>query len=438
MIPAAVDRAIVEVRDGPLLLGTGFVVSADGHVLTAKHVTGARTTITIVFLEGNTDTAQFVESGPTAADDWAVFRLDHRPAPVEPIPLGNIQSVATQVIWHTVGFANLRANQRGGFHGGVRREVPNLELFCEELIGRTYDDARGMSGAPCIVDGEAVALIVDVLHENGTGAIVTGQVEAIPLANIRPACAALAPQPGGPLPWELVFTSPLQTVTDADRQMAAEIARLSPRIGPRLPHQIARRMINQGIDTTAKVMKQISHVGHQMIEEIMLMADTLWVRGAAAESFAQITDTNGVGWISTEQDWCAVHHLQRAYACRSQTRFAWKYVVVKGAYVEPIPDTVLRKTFDELRLLLPGSDDDVRRKAAKQACVTVFIVGTPRNDVVAKLRQEFPSLVIIFMSRAQQAGAGVAPTGLRRVLPPTEPAEERLAAQCNDDARGFL
>jgi hypothetical protein len=434
MIPAAVDWAIVEIRDGTQVLGTGFLVSTDGLVLTARHVTHPRTRITAAFIDGTTSGAEVVDFGQAPADDWALCRLTNVPAAIAPIPLADLRSVMKEVVWYTVGFPNLRANLRGGLHGVVRREVPKLELYCRELTDKSYDDARGISGAPCIVDGEAVGLIVDVLRQNA-GPIVTGEVQAIPIAAIQPRNLALSYGRGSDLPWQRVFSYPLQAVTEAERQMAADIVRLSPQIPP-APDQIARRMINQGVDATAKVMKQIDRIGKEVVDEIMSLADTLWVRGSAAESFAQITDVKGVGWIATERDWCAVHHLYRAYACRQQTKFAWRYVVVRSAYVEPVADTIALRTREALCRELETTEAHVRRKLAKQACVAAFIVGTPRDDVVQKLRAEFPTLVIVFMSRAQNASAAGAVA--QPIIPAPSPDEETQADESNDDARDYL
>lgn len=432
MIPAAVDRAVVEILDTGKTLGTGSLVSAGGLVLTATHVVGARTSVTVRFIDDSTDSATLIEAGPP---DWSLFQLS-KPPPMDPIAIGTLGSVAVDVRWGAVGFANLRGGLRGGFHGIVRREGPTLELFCEELVGKTHDDARGISGAPCIVDGEAVAMITDVLRQNGTGEIITGQVEALPLMEIKPEKVTLPQVAAARLPWELAFTAPLQQVTDAERLMVAGTTRLKNAVSsPRLASQIARRMISEGVETTARVMKQIDRLGDAVVDEVMSLADTLWVRGIAAESFAQITDTKGIGAIETERDWCAVHHLKRAYEVKNQDKFTWKYVVVRNAYVEPIPARVLQKTNEALREKFSGTDEDIRRKVSKQ-CVTAFILGTPRDDVAAILRAAFPTLVIVFMSRLKSSSA--APANLVMVQPSVTPDDELIVEETNNDARDNL
>lgn len=433
MIPAAIDRAVVEILDVSKTLGTGSLVSTDGLVLTATHVVGDRKSMTVRFIDDSTDSATFVEAG---LPDWSLFRLS-KPPPVDPIAIGTLGSVAADVRWGTVGFANLRGGMRGGFHGVVRREVPMLELFCEELVGETHDDARGISGAPCIVDGEAVAMITDVLRQNGTGEIITGQVEALPLTEIRPKTVTLPQVAAARLPWELAFTAPLQQVTDAERLMVAGTTRLKNAVSsPRLSSQIARRMINEGVETTARVMKQINRLGDAVVDEIMSLADTLWVRGIAAESFARITDGRGIGAIETERDWCAVHHLKRAYEVTNKDKFAWRYVVIRNAYVEPIPATVLRKTNEALHEEFPETTGEgIRRKVRKQ-CVTAFIVGTPRDDVAAVLRTEFPTLAIVFLSRSKLSA--VSPTNFVVVRPSVTPEDELVVKENNDDARDHL
>jgi len=433
MIRAAFERAIVEILDAGKTLGTGGIVTTDGLVLTATHVVGARPSVTVRFLDNTTDVATFVEAGQP---DWSLFRLT-TPRAVDPLPIGELDSVSAETGWDAIGFANLRGGLRGGFHGVVRREVPPLELFCEELRDKTHDEARGISGAPCFVGGEVVAMITDVLRTNGTGEIITGQIDALPIVAIKPQTVALPRTAGDKLPWELVFMAPLQQVTAAERVMAATKARIkNPADSPSLPRQVARRMIGEGVDTTARVMKQIERVGPEVIDAIMALADTLWVRGTAAESFAAITRANGVGVIKTERDNCAIQHLMRAYEIdNADTRYAWSHVVVRGTG-EP-PATVLRKTYDALRDSFPGDDAAVRRKVGKQH-VTALILGTPRAEVVTALRTDFPNLVIVFMSRSTSTGSAAVPAGLIVVEPEVTPAEEIAVEQTNSDARDNL
>lgn len=69
MIPASVERSIVEVlSETDATLGTGSIVSADGLVLTAKHVRNGRTQVRIRYGSAVYD-ATHVESGADA--DWS-------------------------------------------------------------------------------------------------------------------------------------------------------------------------------------------------------------------------------------------------------------------------------------------------------------------------------------------------------------------------------
>jgi hypothetical protein len=331
MIPATVARSIVEVlTTAEVSIGTGFLVSRDGLILTARHV-GTGSSELLVRFCGNVDVRGIlVEQGDGAADDWALYRVSDVPLGINPIPRGNLGNVATQVAWHSIGFAKIRGQNRGAFHGEVRTAGPNLDLYCQELIDRYYDEARGLSGGPCIIDGEAIALIVDVLYDTQSERIVTGQVHAIPLDRIKPRTVQLNLGGEPPLPWEYAISGSLQHLSRDDQLIAASAARLAnPVVGPQLTRQIARRMINGGVLGVAAVLRQLSaRLGRERSDEIVGLAESLWVNGTAAESMNERVRQEKCGALATNCDWSAQHHLHRAFAIDEQGPTPWDHIVV--------------------------------------------------------------------------------------------------------------
>lgn len=449
MIPASVDRAIVEVfTPAGASEGTGFLVSGDGLILTARHVGGGSQQVEVRFLGYKRVVATLVEEGPSG-EDWALYRAAEVPAGIEPIPQGKLGNVADAVFWYSIGHAKLRNGLRGAFHGEVRSTVPVLDLFCRELADdKFYEDARGLSGGPCIVDGEVIALIVNVLCRGDNNLIVTGQVLALPLEKIRPQKVQLALCGESRLPWEHVITSALQGLSPDDRLIAASTARLAnPVEGDRLPRQIARRMINQGILMIAEVLLQLrakldKNLEVKVSEQILEMAETLWVSGRAAECLAGLVQDKQLGVLATDCGWSAQHHLRRAYATRELGAVAWKHAVVDaGAHKEPFADAVVAKAYEVLgKLLLSKDPATIKRRVATFPFVTAFVVSVPRKDVVDKLRAEFPKLVIVFMSRHERSTAVPNPfvDSIEQVLPAPSAEEERQAKELNGDASALL
>jgi len=449
MIPAPVARAIVEVLNAAGgTLGTGFVV-ADQLVLTAKHVVadplalatkhgvGGNARLRVRFcVDAAPVDADLAEPLPAAAD-WALLKVAAVPPAIRPLPLGTIGSIGGEVAWYSLGYARIRNGLRGGFHGVVRSVAAELELYCTELDGLTHHDARGLSGGPCIVDGVAIGLITDVLRSYDTGAVIAGQVHAIPLEQIRPASCALPDVGARPLPWELVFESLLEDLKTAALRIAASEARLAnPVEGGKLPQQIARRMINQGVTVTAEVIRQLgAKLDRAACDQVMDAAETLWVDGTAADSLAAVVEAGVVGALATELDWSARHHLSRAYACNNLGAVPWTCVVVDADHDEPFSDAVLERAFVELAAAYGAGTDRaaVKRRVAAEPRATVFVVGAPRGDVIVRLRDEFPGLVIVFLSRARPSATAV--PGVELIASPPTEADEASALTRNHDAR---
>jgi putative serine protease PepD len=93
-VAAEVLPSVVSVRverGGRMAGGSGFVIDADGHILTNSHVVGAGGDVTVVLRDGRRLPAAVV--GQAAESDLAVLRAD-LPAGTRPLTLGRSGDVA--------------------------------------------------------------------------------------------------------------------------------------------------------------------------------------------------------------------------------------------------------------------------------------------------------------------------------------------------------
>ena len=188
-IIAAVDPAVVAVTTtiesaggSGQAAGTGFVIGADGVVVTNNHVVAGAESIELLFSDGRTLPAEIV--GRDAAADLAVVKVDATGLPV--VELGESDTV--QVGDDVVAIGNALALE-GGL--SVTRGIisgPPREVVAEE-IGITLDavlqtDAainQGNSGGP-LVDAQGRVI--------GINTAIAGQAEnvgfAIPISHALP------------------------------------------------------------------------------------------------------------------------------------------------------------------------------------------------------------------------------------------------------------
>lgn len=75
------------VVDNGRVLGSGFVYSAAGYIITNNHVVEGASSITVTFLDGNVTRAQLV--GRDVYSDLAVIKVDKLPESARPLILGN-------------------------------------------------------------------------------------------------------------------------------------------------------------------------------------------------------------------------------------------------------------------------------------------------------------------------------------------------------------
>lgn len=450
MIPPSVASAIVRILgEDKTLIGTGFLFAdlttatsgvRSGAILTAKHVVEKSAALFVGFTANDALPAKVFER--PVRGDWILLEVDGIPADRAPLPRGSLGNGANEVRWFSQGYASMFKNECGSFDGIVLAMAEGLQLRCAQLQGLVLNDASGLSGAPCIVAGEAVALITDVVQDNAEPKkIIGGQITAVPLGDIQPQRLRLPPCAGPELPWENVFTGHMEALQEGHRKSAAQAAGLglNPVIGPRLPRQIARRMINQGILATARVLRQVRAyppTTPQAIDQMMACAETLWVPWPAAECLARLAQAQRAAVIATERERSAQHHWARADDHSKCADSPWQSITVGQEHEEPFEESVYNEVRPLLRKLLGAADDTTLKRRLARRRIAVLVPGVPRLKVQERLHEDWPELVVIFLCPARPGVAGPADAGpIETVLPALTSIDEDRADEERADAR---
>ena len=192
--------------------GTGFLVT-ERYVLTALHVVAERRAS--MQRTGQAQPVTFVDAIPLRfgqeqcparvvdhlwdpREDWALLELD-RAVDIEPVALGELHGEAAT--WRSYGFPDTKPDGMM-VEGRVRdasgriEGVPALQLFSEEAASGGGMPVRGLSGAPCMVEGAAIGILRWVPMANrATGQAHAGTVFACPIPLIAKRCIDLLPPP---------------------------------------------------------------------------------------------------------------------------------------------------------------------------------------------------------------------------------------------------
>ncbi|HWO22477.1 MAG TPA: serine protease [Kofleriaceae bacterium] len=451
MIADGVGRAIVAILDeNDVLLGTGFLIGLGGEVLTAKHVLRGRDAVQVQFPSNVflLDAVTIAEGTGTGDGDWALLRVEPVavPAGTAPTPWSPLGDLA-EADWFSIGHAGLRAGTRGGFHGRIVVASAKLELFCTQLDRAFEDDAEGLSGAPCVVGGEVVGLIVSVLADarralpSGSGEhlrlpIAAAEVHAIPLEAIAAKCPHI-PDEATELPWQAHFTGAVRELNQELQRRAARTASVrNPIDGPRLPRRIAREMIRGKAIRTSQVIADV-RVGFPdvIVDRLMGLARTLWVERASAEHLATIATVPATGLLATELDWSAQHHFKRAeehHRVNVSGSDRWGHVLVQSVHEEPFVESVVEDIRHQLDPA--GNPRRIEFRLLRERIVA-FVACPPREDLVQRLCKEWPQLVVVFLSRATPSG-GV--SSVVQVTPGPSVHDEEQAEFENEYAASLL
>ena len=177
-----VDGAVVEIAtvqqvvadQGPARrvssggLGSGFLISADGQIVTAAHVVQVADEVSVRFVSGDVVRAKVVASAPGA--DVALIKAESVPAGIEPVVLGDSDSanVGDQVF--VIGAPYGIAHSLTVGHVSARRTPSQLFGGFEQVEILQTDAAinQGNSGGPIFNKrGEAIGVVSHILSTSG-------------------------------------------------------------------------------------------------------------------------------------------------------------------------------------------------------------------------------------------------------------------------------
>jgi S1-C subfamily serine protease len=177
-----VDSAVVEITavrqvaadQGPArlvssgALGSGFLISADGQIVTASHVVQVADEVSVRFVTGDTVTARVINSDPSA--DVALIKAASVPEGVTPVVLGDSDSanVGDQVF--VIGAPYGISHTLTVGHVSARRTPSQLFGGFEQVEILQTDAAinQGNSGGPMFnMRGEAIGVVSHILSTSG-------------------------------------------------------------------------------------------------------------------------------------------------------------------------------------------------------------------------------------------------------------------------------
>lgn len=149
-------------------LGSGVLISNEGHVMTAAHVVQTADQVGVEFPDGHFSLAQVVASVPPA--DVALLKLEEMPPGVAPLPLGDSDQLevgdevfvvgAPYGLSHTLTVGHLSARHAPNRIAG---NLTAVELFQTDAAINT-----GNSGGPMFnVQGEVVGIVSHILSQSG-------------------------------------------------------------------------------------------------------------------------------------------------------------------------------------------------------------------------------------------------------------------------------
>ena len=178
-IRATAATSATEATTGGVRLGAGFVVNADGTIMTANHVVDGARTIRVSFADGTNAAATVAASDP--ATDTATLTPSTLPTVVVPAVLGGGVRVgdAVYALGNPLGLV-------GSFSGGL---VSQLGRDIKVPGGRTLEDLiqfdaavnPGNSGGPLVNAGGQLVVVVRPLDSPSLQTVVVGIGFAVPI-----------------------------------------------------------------------------------------------------------------------------------------------------------------------------------------------------------------------------------------------------------------
>jgi S1-C subfamily serine protease len=200
-----VDPAVVEIAtiqevipdEGPARrtrsggLGSGFLISDDGLIMTASHVVQLAEDVAVRWVSGEVSKAEIVSTNPNA--DVALIRAESVPDGIEPLALADSDRVRVGDEVFVIGAPLSYAHSLTVGHVSARRAPKDLFGGIEpvELLQTDAAINEGNSGGPMFnMDGEVIGVVSHILSQSGgsqgLGFVVTSNMARVEMLERRP------------------------------------------------------------------------------------------------------------------------------------------------------------------------------------------------------------------------------------------------------------
>ena len=164
--------------------GSGFIITADGYIVTNYHVISGGTNVEVTLNDGSVYTAQVI--GGDADYDLAVLKIDPGETVLTPVVIGNSENlqVGDEVVAIGNPLGELTFSMSEGIVSCVDREI-NVEGTPFDMIQITAAVNSGNSGGPLFnIYGEVVGIVSAKYSTSSNGTSVEGLGFAIPINDV--------------------------------------------------------------------------------------------------------------------------------------------------------------------------------------------------------------------------------------------------------------
>ena len=149
-------------------LGSGFLISEDGLIMTASHVVQLAEDVAVRWVTGEVSKATIVSSNPNA--DVAIIRAETVPETIRPLVLADSDLVRTGDQVFIIGAPRKYAHSLTVGHVSARRKPKDLFGGIEpvELLQTDAAINEGNSGGPMFnMDGEVIGVVSHIFSQSG-------------------------------------------------------------------------------------------------------------------------------------------------------------------------------------------------------------------------------------------------------------------------------
>ena len=170
-------------RSNPGNMGSGFVYSADGYIITNNHVVNNSGIVTITFLDGESYTAKIIGTDPDL--DLAVLKVEMGSTYLQPIPIGDSSQLKVGEEIAAIGNPfGLSGSMTSGIISQIGRLLPQDSGYSiPDVIQTDAAINPGNSGGPLLnMKGEVIG--INTAIQSATGEF-TGVGFAVPSNTVK-------------------------------------------------------------------------------------------------------------------------------------------------------------------------------------------------------------------------------------------------------------